>query len=83
MAPEEFVRGSQIDQVTNVYTLGRTALVLLGDDLGSPERFRGTVSMRAVVSRATEADRRKRYPSVREYVAAWREAVSGSSRSEE
>ena len=75
MAPEEFVRGSLIDQVTNVYTLGRTAHVLLGDDVGSLSSFRGTEAMLDVLVRATQRDRSLRYPSVEAFVRAWRSAV--------
>ena len=31
MAPEEFERGALIDERTNVFTMGRTAAVLLAD----------------------------------------------------
>ncbi len=66
MAPEELVRGSRIDQVTNVFSYGRTAEVLLRDRL-SPAQT-------AVVARATHAERSQRYPSVATFVEAWRAA---------
>lgn len=34
MAPEEFERGALIDERTTVFTMGRTAFVCLGDDIG-------------------------------------------------
>jgi serine/threonine-protein kinase len=67
MAPEEFARGSLIDQVTNVFSYARTAEVLL------QERITG--SMKEVVARATQAERTGRYPSVQAFVLAWREAA--------
>jgi serine/threonine protein kinase len=76
MAPEEWVRGARIDQVTNVYTLGRTALVLLGDGRAPSAAWRGSEAMRAVALRATEGERDKRYGSVPAFVAAWRGAVN-------
>ena len=77
MAPEEWQCGAQIDQVTNVYTLGRTAFELLGSvETGD---WRGTDAMRAVAERATARDRTARYASVREFVEAWRQAVAGIS----
>jgi serine/threonine-protein kinase len=76
MAPEEWTRGALIDQVTNVYTLGRAALVLLGDGSRLASAWRGSEAMWAVASRATEMEREARYPSVRAFVQAWRLAVS-------
>ena len=75
MAPEEFQRGARIDQVTNVFTLGRTAMLLLGDGTVSFDGWVGTEEMKRVVQRATDPDRAKRYPSVRAFVDAWRCAV--------
>lgn len=76
MAPEEFQRGATIDQVTNVFNLGRTAAVLLGDGTGELHDWKGTEAMRAVVDRATLPDRACRHQSVAEFVADWRAAVS-------
>jgi serine/threonine-protein kinase len=75
MAPEEFQRGARIDQVTNVFTLGRTAMLLLGDGTVSFDGWAGTEAMKAVVQRATDPDRAVRYPSVRAFVDAWHSAV--------
>ena len=41
MAPEEWQRGAVIDQLTNVYTLGRTAAVLLGNGHLARSQWRG------------------------------------------
>jgi len=76
MAPEEFVQGSLIDQVTNVYTLGRTAVELLGS--GSLGKLRGDEAIMAVIKRAVEPERAQRYSSVWEFVNAWNDAVSQS-----
>ncbi len=74
MAPEEFLRGSLIDQVTNVFTLGRTVIELLGS--GAIERLRGNQAMKAAVRRAVDPDRARRYPTVRAFVEAWDQATS-------
>lgn len=74
MAPEEKVRGSQIDQVTNVYTLGRLVVELLGG--GSVERLGSYGNMKAVIMRAVDSDRAGRYPSVKSFVEAWSQATS-------
>ena len=71
MAPEEFTRGARIDQVTNVFTLGRMALVLLGDGSGSPTTWSGTERMLAVALRAASPNRAERHQSVREFVMDW------------
>ena len=78
MAPEEFQRAAVIDQVTNVFNLGRAAAVLLGDGTESMDAWKGTEAMRKVVDRATLADQTRRYQSVREFVGEWRASVSRS-----
>ena len=75
MAPEEFRHGSTLDQVTNVFSLGRAATVLLGDGTESLDAWRGSDALRGVVVRATSAERSQRHQSVREFVEDWREAV--------
>ena len=75
MAPEEFQRGEPIDQTTNVFTLGRTAFVLLGDASDSKEAWKGTDAMWSVVKKATNEDRTLRHQSVRDFVEDWRSAI--------
>jgi serine/threonine-protein kinase len=75
MAPEEFQRGARIDQVTNVYTLGRTAIVFLGDGHPDVASWRGNCATWEVVRKATSLDRDQRYASVRAYVGDWRAAI--------
>lgn len=73
MAPEEFVRGAVIDTRTTVFTLGRTARLLL--DAGDEERaWRGTPQQLAVVERATFPDPDDRFADVHRFAAAWRAA---------
>ncbi len=66
MAPEEFERGALIDERTTVFTMGRTAVVCLGDDIGG--------AMGEVVGRACRPEREERYPSMEEFYAAWQRA---------
>jgi serine/threonine protein kinase len=75
MAPEEFQRGAIIDQVTNVFTLGRTAMVLLSDGTGTLAEWRDSGATRDVVIRATAPERAERHPSVHAFVDDWRAAV--------
>ncbi len=75
MAPEEFEQGALIDHVTNVFTLGRTALVLLGDGTGVEEAWSWSPEALEVAKRATNLDRRLRYESVKEFVDIWLQAI--------
>ena len=75
MAPEESVRGATIDQRTNVYTLSRTAAVSLSDGDLRSEAWRGTEAMRDVLARATSQEREARFPTVGEFVRAWRDTA--------
>ena len=77
MAPEEFKKGAVIDEVTNVFTTGRTALVLLGNGTGSEAGFRGSREMLAVARRATAPEREERFTSLAEFARAWRAAAPG------
>jgi len=74
MAPEEWSRGSMIDQATNVFTLGRTAAILLGNHAGRAKHFRAGEAMWSIVERATQQSRARRFASVKEFVEAWRAA---------
>ncbi|QHW33017.1 serine/threonine protein kinase [Paenibacillus rhizovicinus] len=76
MAPEEFVRGSRIDHVTNVYTMGAAAFVFLAED-GSrdPGRWRASERLYQVALKAASPDREKRYGSISEFHAAWLAAI--------
>jgi catechol 2,3-dioxygenase-like lactoylglutathione lyase family enzyme len=68
LAPEEFVRGSAIDERTMVHALGRTLHHLLDSAAG----WRGTDRQRAVVARATDAAPSRRHPTVDALAADWR-----------
>ncbi|RAO29232.1 Non-specific serine/threonine protein kinase [Micromonospora noduli] len=85
MAPEEFARGSVIDERTTVHALGRTLHHLLDSPEGwrdpqdcrpnSPKAWRGTNEQRGVVERATRQAPAARYPDVPALVRAWRLAT--------
>jgi hypothetical protein len=68
MAPEEFCRGAVIDQQTTVFTLGRTAMVLLGPDA----HRRLGLELSDAVDRATRPRASDRWPDVASFAAAWR-----------
>lgn len=74
MAPEEFQRGALIDQRTNVFTLGRTAALLLGDGTLDRAPFRGNAALHEVICRACRTECNERYPTLADFYAAWRAA---------
>ena len=80
MAPEEFERGERIDERTTVFTMGRTAAVLLSDGTLERQPFRGSDALYEVVRCACCDDRGERYDSMAVFFAAWMDArVSGLS----
>jgi serine/threonine-protein kinase len=74
MAPEEFQLGAPIDERTTVFTLGRTAAVLLADGTLDRGPFRSSDALHAIVARACRDARDGRYASVAAFVEAWRAA---------
>ncbi len=76
MAPEEFQKGERIDERTNVFTLGRTAFVLLANNSDSREAWKGNETMWQVARKATNTDKTLRYQSVKELVSAWHAAIA-------
>jgi serine/threonine-protein kinase len=76
MAPEELTRGARIDQRTNVFTMGRTALQFLSDGTDDPRAFRGSPGVFDVVMRACRAERRDRFATMAEFHDAWRGALT-------
>jgi serine/threonine-protein kinase len=70
MAPEEWCRGAVIDERTMVHLLGRALRLLL--DAGDEENaWRGSDSQLAVVSRATDPQPQRRFPTVAALRRAW------------
>ena len=74
MAREEFEYGAPIDQRTTVFTMGRTAAVLLSDTSLDRRPFRGSDAVYGVMCRACRDERSERYGSVAEFYGAWTDA---------
>lgn len=77
MAPEEFERGSFINERTTVFNLGRAAFVFLGPTpRGETERtgWRGPEAIYRVAMQATAPPPHDRFESVALFAAAWRAA---------
>ena len=74
MAPEEFEQGAIVDGLTNVFTMGRTAAVLLSNNNLDRAPFRGSDALYKVMLHACQPERDRRYQSVESFHLAWREA---------
>ena len=71
MAPEEFELGATIDERTTVFTMGRTAAVLMSDNSLERGPFRGTDGQYEVMIRCCAEDPDDRFPAVADMYAAW------------
>jgi serine/threonine-protein kinase len=74
MAPEEFEKGSLIDQRSNVFTMGRAAFLFLSDGSTDSFPFRGTPELFDVVSIACQPDPDCRFDSLHTFYQAWSQA---------
>jgi len=73
LSPEQCTAGAVVDERTTVFTLGRTALILM-DEGDAGQAWRGTEAQLRVLRRATRPDPADRYDGVARFVAAWRAA---------
>ena len=71
MAPEEFELGATIDERTTVFTMGRTAAVLMSDASLDREPFKGTDTQYDVILRACAKHPNDRIQSLAELHTAW------------
>ena len=74
MSPEEFIHGATIDEITNVYTMGATAFVLLSNSDRSPEAWPFRRELYHIVRRAVSDDRNQRQPSIQKLIEEWQAA---------
>lgn len=74
MASEEFEFGATIDERTTVFTMGRTAAVLMSDNSLEGEPFRGSDHQYEVMIRCCAEDPDDRFQTVADMYAAWDEA---------
>ncbi len=79
MAPEEHALGALIDERTTVFTLGRAALIFLGDGSDAAEHFRGPAACLEVARVACQEDPARRFATVAALRRAWREAWGDGS----
>ena len=79
MAPEEYALNAPLDEATTVYNLGALAFEFFGDNEDrSKAAWSGPEGLFEVASRATQESRARRYPSMRAFLSAWRQAVGQS-----
>ena len=71
MAPEEFELGATIDERTTVFTLGRTAAVLLSDNSLDRKPFRGSDAQYEIILRACNEIPDTRFQTVAQFRDAW------------
>ncbi len=76
MSPEEFKLGAMIDERTTVFTLGRTAAVLLSDDSLRRKPFRGNEAQYDIMLSACRHNPNDRFKTVAEFRDAWLAASS-------
>lgn len=75
-SPEEYEKGSTIDEVTNVFTLGAMAFVLFGASLDrSLEKWEATSKRYKVALRAVSLNREERFQSIEEFITSWNDCV--------
>ena len=74
MAPEEFKLGATIDQRTTVFTLGRTAAVLLSDNSLDRTPFRGSDTQYDTMLKACQQDPDARFQTVAQFRDSWPQA---------
>ena len=71
MAPEEFELGATIDERTTVFTMGRTAAVLMSDNSLERVAFRGSDGQYEVMVRSCADSPDDRFQTVADMHAAW------------
>ena len=76
MAPEESELNAALDETTTLYNLGALAFAIFGDNENRTiKKWVGPMPLFEVASRATKKNKADRYPSMRAFQEAWREAV--------
>ena len=78
MAPEEFELGRQINELTTVFTMGRTAFVFLSDGSLDVAAFRGSTEIYNVLVQATRPSPEDRFRSYEAFWNAWTQASGGT-----
>ena len=73
-SPEEYQLGSDIDEITNVYTLGATAFALFGEYNRTRDKWQLSDKLFEIATRAVSDDRAHRQQTIRQFKAEWEAA---------
>jgi len=76
MCPEEFTLGAEIDEITNVYTMGATAFALLAKFDRTQEKWPLCTQSYEVANKAVSNNREERQQSIRQFIQEWKTALS-------
>lgn len=74
MSPEEYRIGGLLNEITNVFTMGAMAFVLLTDNDRSPEAWPLNMALYDVLKKATSDERDERQQSIEQLIAEWNKA---------
>jgi len=74
MSPEEYRIGGLLDEVTNVYTMGAAAFMLLSDYNRSPEKWPLNPETYAVIKKSVSDEKGDRQQSIVQLIAEWNTA---------
>ena len=75
MSPEEFELDAEIDELTNVYTMGATAFAFFGDDRNKCyETWTLSECLFNVAKKATSDKRADRQQSIEQFITEWESA---------
>ena len=75
MAPEEFILGAEIDEITNVYTMGALAFALFAKYDRTQEMWPLSDTLYEIVKKATNDKRELRQNSIEQLINQWRAGV--------
>jgi serine/threonine-protein kinase len=74
MSPEEYRIAGLLDEVTNVYTMGATAFMLLTEYDRSPEAWKLSPKLYAVIKKAVSDKKDERQQSITQLITEWNHA---------
>jgi serine/threonine-protein kinase len=75
MSPEEYELGAVLDEVTNVFTLGKMGFSLFTDSDSSFEAWPLSEENYRVLMKAVDPQRNNRYQSISEFMEHWNQAL--------
>lgn len=73
-SPEEYQFGADIDEVTNVYTLGATAFALFGEYNRTRQKWQLCDKLFEIATKAVSDDRSMRQQSIKQFTEEWEAA---------